>query len=214
MKTVYFVRHASTEGNEKGAWQFATTPLSAKGLIQAKYVAQRFASIDIDTIIASEMQRALQTAREIADVKGIEIIPSPLFHEILRPSEMRGKSRSDSDAIALWQKVDTRFREGIDEKHSDEENFFDCRLRAALAVKFIEDHSSQNMCIVTHGAFLRILIAVMMGGSDVTVKEVVDIFDFFHTSNTGITKCTLEEKGWWLRSWNDDAHLGEITAQK
>jgi len=39
MKTVYFVRHGSTEGNENGAYQHVHTPLSELGRGQAEFVA-------------------------------------------------------------------------------------------------------------------------------------------------------------------------------
>ena len=210
MKTIYFVRHGSTEQLEKRVWQDPGVPLSKKGQEQARFVAQRFASIPINVIISSEMQRALDTAHAIAEVTRMEVAPSPLFHELLRPSEIRGKSKDDPKSSALFEELDRRFRQDSTEKYSDEESFFDLRSRAAEAVQFLENHQAKNICVVTHGTFLKTMMAVMMGGSEVPHQAAGMIYDFFFPSNTGITKCTFGETGWWLQTWNDDAHMGEI----
>ena len=55
MKTVYFVRHGSTEGNEQGAYQQVHTPLSALGRRQAACVARRFERVPVEIVITSDM---------------------------------------------------------------------------------------------------------------------------------------------------------------
>ena len=65
MKTVYFVRHGSTEGNEQGAYQHLYTPLSELGRRQAAFVARRFERIPVDIVIASDMERAAETGRSL-----------------------------------------------------------------------------------------------------------------------------------------------------
>src|SRR5262245_40422181 len=51
MKTVYFVRHGSTEGNEQRAYQHLQTPLSELGRRQVEVVARRFERIPVDIVI-------------------------------------------------------------------------------------------------------------------------------------------------------------------
>jgi broad specificity phosphatase PhoE len=67
MKTVYFVRHGSTDGNEQGAYQHVHTPLSELGRRQAACVARRFERIPVDIVITSDMARAVETGRCIAE---------------------------------------------------------------------------------------------------------------------------------------------------
>jgi broad specificity phosphatase PhoE len=86
MKTVYFVRHGSTEGNEQGAYQHAPTPLSELGRRQAAFVARRFERIPVDIVIASDMERAAETGRCIAERNRFPLVVEPLFHEILHPT--------------------------------------------------------------------------------------------------------------------------------
>src|SRR5882672_1997818 len=93
MKTVYFVRHGSTEGNEQGAYQHGHTPLSALGRCQAACVARRFERIPVDMVITSDMERAAETGRCIAARNSLPMVVDPLFQEILRPAIVRGKGR-------------------------------------------------------------------------------------------------------------------------
>src|SRR5499426_3334137 len=70
MKTVYFVRHGSTEGNETRAYQYVNTPLSELGRRQAACAAHRFERIPVDLVITSDMERAAETGRCIAERNG------------------------------------------------------------------------------------------------------------------------------------------------
>jgi len=83
MKTVYFVRHGSTEGNEKGAYQHLHTPLSELERRQAEFVAHRFERIPVDIVIASDMEHAAETGQCIAERDKLSMAVDPLFHEIL-----------------------------------------------------------------------------------------------------------------------------------
>lgn len=209
VKRVYFVRHGVTEANETGAFQLSETPLSEKGAAQAHFVAERFRAIPIDAIVTSSMLRARETAHEISVVTGCAITESPLFHELLRPSIIRGRNPKEPGVGKVYEQVLKNFTD-TSARHSDEENFFDLRERADKAVRFLEDFSGKHIAVVTHGMFLKMLIARMwFPGGDVTPEEFARTEFFLHPSNTGITKCVLTEYGWRLWTWNDDAHLGE-----
>ena len=75
------------------------------------------------------------------------------------------------------------------------------------------------MLVVTHGLFLRMLIATVLLGKDLTGPEYKRFFDATLTKNTGISVLQfLEEeharrdrparRGWILYVYNDHAHLG------
>jgi broad specificity phosphatase PhoE len=103
MQTTYFVRHGSTDGNETGAYQLHTIPLSEKGLAQVVFIAERFKNIPVDVIISSDMTRAAQTADGIARAVGRIVVRSAFFHEILRPSAVRGKLKADPEVLQRLQ---------------------------------------------------------------------------------------------------------------
>lgn len=206
MKTVYFVRHGETEWNEKGIYQHRKVPLSEKGLTQASFVAKRFRTIYVESILASDMTRAIQTAELIAGETGHAVEVEPLFQEILRPSEIRGKSLTDPSAVLVRSFIDENFETGL--RHSDEENFHDLSQRARGAIQVLENRSESAIAVVTHGTFLKMMIAVMAFKEKLRATEYLGIDRLLLPSNTGITKCTFNNGKWQLVVWNDHAHLG------
>ena len=210
LKRVYFVRHGSTEAIEMDAFQLFETPLSARGLEQAKFVAKRFKNIPVERIISSTMVRALETAHEIGTITGCTVTESSFFQEILRPSAIQGRRKDDPEVGAIYDAVIANFA-NPEKRHSDEENFFDIKTRAQEALQFLEAQPERAMVVVTHGVFLRMLIATMLHGEAVSPEASARLDSFLHTDSTGITECILtEERGWRLWTWNDSAHLGEV----
>lgn len=211
MKKVYFVRHGQTEGNKTNAYQLPTIPLSEEGKAQAAFLAERFAKIPFDVLIASHMERAQETARAIGEKTGHTVVKEPLFHEILRPSAIRGKLQTDPEVMEVMKTVRANWRtEGA--KHSDEENFYDLKDRAARGLEYLTTRAEETIAVVTHGTILNMMIAVMMAGENIDPDFFKKIDQFFHSENTGITWCEYDNKyhpnRWQLITWNDHAHLG------
>ncbi len=206
MKTVYFVRHGRTEGNEKKFYQHGEVPLSEKGKAQAAFVADRFSRIEIEKVISSDMNRAKETAEAIAAKTGQPLELQPLLRELVRPSEMRGKLHADPEARKILKFIKDNFESG--KRYSDEENFYDLKNRAQEAKAYIESRHERALAIVTHGTFLKMLIGVMIFDTLLTANEFLALDAVFHSSNTGITTCAHEDGKWQIRTWNDYAHLG------
>jgi broad specificity phosphatase PhoE len=209
MKKIYFVRHGATGGNEKNEFQLPNIPLSDMGLKQAKFVAERFKAIPIDIIVASDMKRASQTADIISNTLNKRVIYSDLFQEILRPSFVRGKSKDDPEVIKVMEEVKVNF--GIQDKHhSDEENFFDLKNRALKCLEYIQSLEEESILIVTHGQLLNMLMGVMGLGDTMTPKQFKLLHHFFIAKNTGITAVNEHKGEYFLLTWNDYTHLGDL----
>lgn len=206
---VYFVRHGESVYNKKGLYQDAQVPLSERGEHQAAYVAERFSSIVIDRIITSTFLRAKKTAQIIQKKIHAPLTLSSLFVEYKKPTLIEHRPVHDPDVMKIrslmFEKMhDDSFR------HSDEENFSDLKKRAEKALRFIRGQKEENILVVTHGEFLRMIVAVAMFGEKLTSHELVRFLTFLETRNTGITYCAYtKENGWKLIIWNDHAHLGE-----
>jgi len=207
MKTVYFVRHGSTAGNEHGAYQHVHTPLSELGRRQAEFVARRFERIPVDIVIASDMERAAETGRCIAERNRFPLVVDPLFHEILRPAIIRGKGRDTPEALEMMRFLAEHWTNaGV--KHSDEENFFDLKTRALKALDHLVARPERTLLVVTHGTFVCMLLCCMMAGEDVSPRLFDHIHHFLVLKNTALSVCEYDQGNWRLVSWNDDAHLG------
>jgi len=80
--TLFLVRHGETIDNARQIMQGQTQGcLNERGREQAQQVAQRLADEPIDAIIASDLQRAIQTAEIIAEPHGLSVKTTPLLRE-------------------------------------------------------------------------------------------------------------------------------------
>jgi len=216
MKKVYLVRHGQSEGNAGLIRQGVHTSLTKKGREQAEFLAKRCKSLDIQYFVASSMQRALETSEIISNSIKIEAHSSDLFVERRRPKEQIGNPKSDKGSLEIEKIILENFgNENF--RFSDEENFFDLKNRARKALEFLELRAEQNILVVTHGFFLRVLAAYVIFGEKLTSDECIRIIKTFPMENTGITVFSQgrDEKNewtdwspWCIWTWNDHAHLG------
>ena len=98
MTDVLIARHGQSEWNALGRWQGqADPPLSTLGRLQAAHAATRLS--DIDVIVASDLERASDTARIIADALGVdEVVIDADFRE-RHAGEWQGLTKDDIDAL-------------------------------------------------------------------------------------------------------------------
>lgn len=212
MKTVYLVRHGESEGNVDPIFQGADSPLTEVGKRQAEYVAERCKALPVEAFVASSMVRAQETARIIEEKVGKSSEVSDLFVERRRPSSIIGKSRHDEEAIALedlwWKSL-----AGEAPRVSDGEDFDELKARAKKALAFLESRPEKNILVVTHGFFLRALVAYTLFGDALTAQEFKPFMDSMYTANTGISVLRHNAKKttqpWHVWIWNDHSHLAD-----
>ncbi|OGG52722.1 hypothetical protein A2851_03930 [Candidatus Kaiserbacteria bacterium RIFCSPHIGHO2_01_FULL_53_29] len=219
MKTIYFVRHGETEGNTGKLFQGADTPLTQRGLDQARTVASRCVKLPITALVSSSTKRALQTAEIIGEKMGLSVESVDLFAEVRRPSRLVGRSKDDAEARQM-EEAWHRSCCGDGPRVEDGENFDDGKARAGAALTFLENHSADSLLVVTHGLFLRTLFARVVLGENMTGSEFKRIIFTLQSDNTGIFVFTHDvtyaasvldggkDVHWRMRVWNDRAHLG------
>ncbi|HBV01259.1 MAG TPA: hypothetical protein DEF00_02585 [Candidatus Taylorbacteria bacterium] len=217
MKTVYFVRHGQSEGNVGSVFQHADSPLTAKGIKQAEFIAERCTRLPIDVIISSTQPRAADTAQIISENTKHEVEFSDLFRERKKPRSLEGKFHNDAEARkineAWWNSL-----AGSGPRVEDGESFDDLRDRAGKALAFLSNRAEDNLLVVTHGFFLRYLVASAIFGEHMQSIQFQPLMRTLRTENTGVTVLRYdsprfsEEIGphvpWVLVTWNDHAHLG------
>ena len=80
--TIFLVRHGETVDNARQIMQGQTQGcLNEKGREQALQVAQRLADEQIDAVVASDLNRAIQTAEYISALHGLSVMTTPLLRE-------------------------------------------------------------------------------------------------------------------------------------
>jgi len=209
MKRIYFVRHGESEGNAGAVFQPLDSSLTQKGREQAVIIAKRCADLPIEFMVSSTMNRAKQTAEIIGKYINKDIDYSDFFIERCRPTEQIGLKRESPEALQIEQTIIDNFS-NPSFRYSDEENFSDLNERAEKALNLLVNRKESDILVVAHGLFLRVLMGRAIFRSDFTAKICDSLFHSLVTNNSGLTLLEYDEekKEWFMRVWNDHAHLG------
>lgn len=221
MKVVYMVRHGESEANAR------TLPihicdsdyaLTQKGMEQSRFIAQRAKALDFEVIISSPYIRTRDTAAMITDATGHETEFSDLLVERKMPTEINGKAVDDTEAEKVLQRwIGSLHSE--EPKVGDGEDFAEIVERAQLALDHLLQRPEEKILVVTHGYFLRVLMAVVIFGNELKPSELRRLIAATATTNTGITMLTYDtsihphdidpgRSRWRIRVFNDHSHLG------
>jgi broad specificity phosphatase PhoE len=211
MKKIYFVRHGESEGNVSSVRQTVTASLTEKGRSQANFVSERCVKLPVEVVVSSTMNRAKETAEIISQRTSQTVDYSDLFVERRRASVVLGKPKDDPVALEIDREIKANFSQP-GWRLADEENFDDLKDRALAALDYLVKRPEENILVVTHGFFLRIIMATVVFGNSLTGEQCDRFIYSLHMENTGITVLGYDENRksnpWWLWTWNDHSHLG------
>lgn len=207
MKKIYLVRHGQSEVNAGKVRDSFDSPLTDKGLDQADKIADRLSNLDFDLIISSTLKRAQQTAEAIAKKTNKEITTSDLFVERKRPNEQLGESRDSSITIMSEEMSDKAFLSN--EKYKESESFKEITDRAKQALDLLENREENNIVVVTHGMFMRVLFAYIILQDSINPENCMKFIENLKTKNTGVTVIEKKNDKWSLLTWNDHSHFAE-----
>ncbi len=165
METVlYIVRHGFSIANaEKIFTGHTNIPLSELGVKQASHVTDYFLDKKVDVIYSSDLDRAYDTVKGVADSKNLEIIKNQNLREIYA-GEWEGKTFSELleqyPDYSMWRttvhKVRTTGGESVMELANRVYN---------EVLKIAKAEIGKTVLIGTHATPLRALIAKISGGS-------------------------------------------------
>lgn len=201
--TFYFVRHGETDYNLQGIVQGRGVDigLNVTGLSQAAALAVRLSDVPFDAIYASTLLRARQTASIVAENhRDIPIQHLADLEEmawgIYEGRPLDSLQQALGDLYQRWRKGDFGYRiEGG-------ESIFDVQFRGRRAVEsLMEKHAGETVLVVTHGRFLRVLLASLL-------KEygLYRMHDIKH-ANTAVNQLTWQNGQFQADLLNCVAHL-------
>jgi broad specificity phosphatase PhoE len=210
MKLV-IVRHGETESNvQHKVMGQLDSPLTFKGIQQAKAIADRLRRLKFTSIYSSDLGRAVQTANIIAETCGKQIIFD---------AELREWNMGIFEGLTVSEMHEKFPQERQDyEQIGDEyiipkgESLTQCRARGFRILNEIaERHSNENLdktgdetvVVVTHGC-------VLMGFFEMVLDLRSGNTWRFKLDNANF--CTFEyvKERWSLVVWNDVSHLEMI----
>ena len=149
--SIYLVRHGETALNVSRTLQPADTPLSERGLAQARAVAQRLATERIVAVVSSDLPRAACTAEAIGNACGLPILWEPLLQE-RNFGDLRGRAY-DTLGFDPLQLADAP-------PGGESEAEFRTRVAQAFArVVALRESLDGNLAVVTHGLVIAALLS-------------------------------------------------------
>ncbi len=207
-KYFYFVRHGETLLNQAHIKQGADGALSERGAAQARSIGKALAYLHINRIYTSPYERAVQTATLIQHYVPKDITTLELLAERKNASSVIGKSTEDPEVKRVMDATEYGYHEDS-YRFADEENFDDLKKRAHACLTYLEHNAPTRSIVVTHHAFLKMLLSYMLHHTDLHANEYITLSFFNPSNNGGISVCRYsplsrfsKTRGWEILAYN------------
>jgi len=158
---ILLARHGQSDWNATRRWQgHADRPLTDKGRDQARALAARLAHIELDAVYSSDLQRAADTAAEVAAVQSLDVIERPELREV-DVGSWSGLTREEAEQ--RFPQGFARWRDGYP-GWDDGESYEAMTTRVLEAVLDIaRAHEGGRALVVSHGGPIRAIHAAALG---------------------------------------------------
>lgn len=156
------VRHGQTDYNREGRLQGQVDiPLNSTGLLQAESLAATVATSPPDVIVASPLDRALQTARIISRGSGLEVTTDEAF---LERSFGRWEGLRGDEIRRRWPQEHADWRAHRPVLGLEVEDRPEVGERVASACReLVSQHAGGTVMVVAHGAAITLGITALLG---------------------------------------------------
>jgi probable phosphoglycerate mutase len=197
---VVAVRHGQT------AWNVATRiqgqldiGLDDLGFEQARRLARALGDEDIDAVYASDLSRAADTARMLAERLNLPLHTDPRLRErafgAFEGLTWAEVERDHAEASLRWRRRDVAFGPPGGEVL---QAFFDRAIAAIAAIA--ARHRGQHIAVVSHGGVLDALYRAAS-------RIPIDAPRTWQLPNATINRVLHGDEGFMLVGWNDARHL-------
>lgn len=201
---LYLVRHGETEYNRRRIVQGrgVDAELNETGHQQAAALATRFADVRLHAIYASSLRRAQQTAAAVHQHHSTVPVEHLADLDEMAWGRYEGMGASD-ELTAAFARFHEQWGSGqFDDRVPGGESILEVETRARRALDYIVSrHAGQQVLVVTHGRFLRVLLASALDGYGLQCMQ-----EFAH-SNTGVNHVRLSGGRFEALRLNCTAHL-------
>jgi broad specificity phosphatase PhoE len=199
-RSLYIVRHGTTDWNESGRIQgHMDIPLNKTGRAQARLASRRLAPLGATALYSSDLLRAYETAQIIGQGLGLGVVPNPDLREI---------------NFGVWQGLSSpQIRERDPEVYAARRanpydvapagaetwrQFYDRAVQAIQEVLAMTE--AQRLIVVTHSGVCTVA-GLRALGFDCTGQRT------FASHNCGIHTIAVHGETWRVVALNDVTHL-------
>lgn len=193
------VRHGETEWNQLGIQQGQLdSPLSSKGILQAKNVANAIEGESIAASFCSDLGRAIETCSIITKKLAIDFTTSNLLRE-RNLGIMQGMTRTDFESQHP-DAMDQFLSHTPDYQLPQGESRQDVYSRCCLFLeKLAHQYPEKQLLIVTHSGVLTELFYKAVGLPLNQPRQ-------FSLMNASINRFIIDQGQWQLNSWGETSH--------
>jgi len=200
MTRLIVVRHGQTHWNVEARIQGqGDSLLTDEGIAQAEAIAARLAGEPIDAVVATDLGRALETARRIVRRTG---------HAIATDRRLRERAFGHGEGMT-YDEVDRAYPGAFARVRDVDPDFvipggesrrqFHERVREAFDA-IAAEHAGKTVLVVTHGGVLATFYR-HIHGIDLGVAHPIAI------TNASYNVLRHEAGRWSIETWSDSAHL-------
>ncbi|WP_085991589.1 histidine phosphatase family protein [Oceanobacillus senegalensis] len=204
MLHIYFVRHGETEWNRESRLQGRLdSPLTVKGIQDAKQLGERLKPINFQQIISSPSERAVKTARLLIENRSLPFKTDKRLMEIDLGS-WQGKTIKE-----IRKEDPTTYNQYIHYPHlydkQDGETIRDVQFRIRCFLKNLEKvYTAGDVLVITHGVVIKVLQSLCKNISLQRVWEPPEI------DGTSVTIVQLTNGNKKLLLEGDTSHKNHI----
>jgi alpha-ribazole phosphatase len=159
---LYLIRHSEVEGAADGKLIGRTdAPLSERGLVQARRLAEQLAASPLSAVYSSDLKRALSTAQAIAVRSRLRVRPHADWREIdMGGWEGRTIAELHNEVPELVAQL---FSNPASFEYPGGESFasFTARIQGALH-RLLTTHPKGDVALVAHGGVCRTIIGSVL----------------------------------------------------
>lgn len=205
---LFFARHGETDDNKNLVFQGQSgRGLNRRGRAQAKRLGQRAKTLQPTAIVASDLERAAETAGFAGEACGLTVS----LDRGLREVDVGTWTGKTYEAIAAahpdqWE----AWHAGRDVRRGGGETYAELGARIAEATRRIaEAHPGGRVLLVSHGGSIRSFVGRMLGLSSDALSPLAGV------ANASLTVVDYEVGGTFrLHAFNDTAHLEGLGAEE
>ncbi|GGO06518.1 histidine phosphatase family protein [Saccharibacillus kuerlensis] len=202
--TLYLTRHGQTLWNQEGRLQGRMdSPLTEKGELHARWLAESLADKPLDVIYSSSSPRAVRTAEILRGGRMIEIRTDDELREI-HLGGWEGQ-RADEIRAAEPDAYDTFWsRPHLYEPADNGESFVQLGNRVVPAIeRILNENHGRSVLVVTHAASLNLLMTAFRQ------RPISEIWQPPVLESTSLCKIVYDADGMRVELHGDTSHYRE-----
>lgn len=208
MTDILLIRHGETAWNSVRRLQgHLDIPLNAIGTQQAKALAYALQNERLDAIISSDLQRAIQTAGEIARLQGLSTRIDPALRERCYGA-FEGMLHTEvphvfPEAHAVWKSrdPDSHFPPAADNPNNVGESIREFHTRCINAIlHYAKQFEGKKIALVAHGGVLE---CAYRAAKQLPLNAPREVTIF----NASINRFAVTDDAISLIEWGDIVHL-------